>query len=344
MESYKKILTLFLIIIVIISLILAVFRLDLINLYDDNSKDSIDVSTNPLLWKIEGERPSYVYGSIHVGTEEILTLPDVVYNAINNVDVVYTEVKLDIETQMQYLSYYYLPSGQTLEEILPQDVENNLRSYLEGKNQSFEDYNSYKMWFIYSVLTQIENPDYFQIAGLDKYIWNMAVDKGKITNGIETYEEQLSILDDLTIEEQVRFLNDSLNEITSENGYSIEPLVDAYLDGDLEAIMELENQDYNESDPLHNKILTRTLTNRNYNMSQRISDLISNNPDTNYFFTVGAAHLYGGEGVLQLLENEGYTITKVHFTKCSSCGCDKDETRINNRCYISYDEQYSSLY
>ena len=339
MMNYKKIIVPIAVIIIVIGVVLIFFL-------PEESEDTLHATTDPFLWKIEGENPSYLYGSIHVGTEEVLTLPDVVYNAINNADAVYTEVKMDFSTQMLSLSYYLLPHDQTLEDLLPDDVENSLKSYLDEKNYAFLGYNSYKIWVVVISLLQIEYKEYYQISSLDKYVWNIAEDKGKTTNGLETYEEQLSIFDNLTIDEQIQFLNDSLyylNQDIAAGMNSLELTINAYLEGDIGTLQDLEYKDYNKSDPLYDKLLTKILANRNHNMSERISDLITNNPDTKYFFTIGAAHFYGEDNIIQLLENEGYTITEVPFTKCSSCGCDNGEKKIKNRCYYPYDEEYSSL-
>jgi uncharacterized protein YbaP (TraB family) len=83
------------------------------------------------------------------------------------------------------------------------------------------------------------------------------------------------------------------------------------------------------------KFIDNLLTNRNYNITQRISQLITNNPDTQYFFTIGAGHYYGEDGLITLLENEGFTITRVEFSVCESC--DSGEVRIEERCYVPYE-------
>lgn len=69
-------------------------------------------------------------------------------------------------------------------------------------------------------------------------------------------------------------------------------------------------------------------------MTQRISELITNNPDKQYFFTIGAGHFYGDDGLLSLLEEEGFTFTRVEFEKCEEC--DSGEVRIAERCYVPY--------
>jgi len=331
--------TIILTLIIAVALILVAFGFYLFNA--DSKQSELEVTSNPLLWRIEGDNPSYLYGSIHVGTEEILTLPDVVMNAIDEVDVVYTEVKFDEEMQTQTLYLSLLPTGQTLEGILPQDVANSLNSYLSAKDLSLAAFNSFKIWVVVTSLLRIEYPEYFLKPVLDQYVWNMAINKEKDTNGLETVEEQIGIFDSLTLEEQIQLLNDSLTDLNGDLLDGEDPMdimINAYLEGDLETFQEIEYQDYNVSDPLYEKLLRKILTDRNYNMTQRISYLITNNPDTQYFFTIGSAHYYGEDGLITLLENKGYNVTRVHFNECSSCGCEKDEIKIKDRCYIPYEK------
>ena len=134
-----------------------------------------------------------------------------------------------------------------------------------------------------------------------------------------------------------------LTENVNEGKYKIETLIDSYIDGNLETFLEIEYQDYKESDPLYEKLLRQILTNRNYNMTDRICCLLENKSDTQYFFTIGAAHYYGEDGIITLLENKGYNVTRVSFNECSSCNCDKDKTKIHDRCYIPYNKEYNVL-
>jgi uncharacterized protein YbaP (TraB family) len=111
-------------------------------------------------------------------------------------------------------------------------------------------------------------------------------------------------------------------------------MIDAYVEGNLEVLQDFMLSDINESNPLDIKIKNLILTDRNYNMTQRISQLISDNPNTQYFFTIGAGHFYGEDGLIALLENEGFSISRVEFNESSSC--DAGEVMINQRCYEPY--------
>jgi len=270
-------------------------------------------------------------------------------DAINEVDFVYTEVKLDSDTL--YRAELYMQNEFFLEDILPEGLIDRLDSYLASKEgYSLELIHGYKIWAVALSLIQFEFPDYYkpisQYDRLDQYIWNIANEIGKETSSLETYEEQLGIFNNLSYDEQVQLLNDSLIDIVEspdEIRNQIDNLITYYLTGNLKGFQEIDYQSYDIVDPLYDKLITQILTERNYKMAHRISAYINNTPDKQFFFTIGASHYYGDEGLITLLEEKyNYTITRVSFNECSDCVCGEDETVINNRCYYPFNTLYSS--
>ena len=100
MKSKNAIISLAVVVVIVIAL-LAIFLIgwDLIFKSDDEGSSSgMDVTSNPFLWQIDGDNPSYLFGSMHFADNRLLTLPDIVIEAIDEVDIVYTEIKFDQET------------------------------------------------------------------------------------------------------------------------------------------------------------------------------------------------------------------------------------------------------
>lgn len=325
-------------VVIVIVVIFVSFTFFLIEWDSPNGSGVLEVTTNPFLWRIEGDNPSYLFGSMHLADERLLTLPDIVIEAIDDAEVVYAEVKLDQETTIKSGQLSRLPSGQTLDDLLPQDVASRLDSYLSTKGLASSAFANYKVWFVtnyIALLDELEN--LLKNPSLDQYIWNLAISKGKDTDGIETVEEQINIFDSLTLDEQIDMLNDTLDaleEYANSGESPIDDMKDAYIEGNLEVLQDLMFSDYEENNYLYVKFKSLILTDRNYNITQRITQLITDNPNTQYFFTIGAGHYYGEDGIITLLENEGFTITRVQFNECDSC--DPGETMINQRCYEPY--------
>ena len=325
---------------IVIIIIVIVVTLAFVSLRSKTSDNQIlNVTKDPLLWRIEGENPSYLFGSIHLPDERVLILPDVVGEAIDEVDVVYTEIKLDTETQILTDQLSKLPSGQTIDDLVPHDVASRLDSYLKSKGLSLSLLSQYKIWAVTSTIVLLDKlVDLLKNPSLDQYIWNTANSKGKYTDGIETVQEQIDIFDSFSVDEQIEMLEGTLDELeyyANIGGSITDHMLNAYIEGNLELIQDLFLSGIDENDPLDMKFIDNLLTNRNYNITQRISQLITDNPDTQYFFTIGAGHYYGEDGLITLLENEGFTITRVEFSVCESC--DSGEVRIEERCYIPYE-------
>jgi len=260
-------------------------------------------------------------------------------DAINEVDVVYTESKLDNDSKTESLYSHFRSIEELLENILPPDIANNLNSYLITKNSSITRFNFYSIWAVSMNINSIEYQEYFLNPVLDQYIWDIATEKGKETKGLETAYELSGIYNNLTLEEQIQYLNDTLTRITmnsNESKEKMEKLIDTYISGDLDTFFELTYENYDKNDQLYEKLFNQLITDRNYNFSQNITDIIKNNPDKQYFFTIGAAHFGSENGIINLLEQEGFTITKVGFDECNCETCDDGQEKINGRCYIPY--------
>jgi uncharacterized protein len=315
---------------------------------DDNVSTQLNVTTSPFLWKIEGDIPSYLYGTVHIREDEILTLPDIVFELILSSDKVYTETKMDYSTIVDSTMLSMLPKGQTVDNIIPENVIEKLNNFFTEKNLTQFEINylkSLKVWAVASAVVQYSDSDKEDVNQpvLDQYIWNIATTNSVEISGLETVEEQLNIFNNLTTEEQVKLLNDSLdyvNEIEENGDYYIDIYQREYLKGNINSILDLEYSDFDKNDPLDKKIEKKVLSDRNNNLTTRIINNITKNPDKQFFFAIGAAHFVGNKSIISLLEDRGYTVTRVTFDECDIC--DNNETKIEDRCYVPYSKEYEN--
>lgn len=339
MQKQKKIVTMLTLIILILIIFAGIFVI--VNSTDDKDEikedDEISYVTEPFLWKIEGDNPSYLYGSIHLPYDNILTLPDVVFEKINECDKIYTEVKIDDPDINELYKYYTINTGETLQDLLPDDIENRLKNILSSRGLNIDGYSLFQVWVVANELQRIDikNPDLNPL--LDQYIWSLAKGLGKEVDGIEKPIESIEVFINLNLSEQISLLEDTINAIEEYDAIGktlTEDIEISYLDGDLEVLNDFLYQDFDENNPIDVKINEDLIINRNINMSNRIADNITLNPEKQFFFTIGAGHYYGDDGILTLLENKGFTITSVDFKTSESC--DPGEVSIKNRCYYLY--------
>lgn len=270
----------------------------------------------PFLWKIDGPTPSYLFGTIHLPDPKVTKLKPPVQKAFDNADAVYTEIPMGFMDLIRVSSMATLPPGKTLSEILDKKTQDRVNKILREYDLSLSFFNNYKVWYMAAQLGQLDllkdmmkNP-----VVLDMKIYSDAAAAGKEVGGLETAESQIAVFDELSQQEQIDYLKDSLDLLEEAMAQNKEPgneLLEAYLSGDTAHLVELFTEYMDFSDPFSVKLYHRLLTYRDQGMSDKIESMIENNPDKSYFFAVGAAHLPRKDGIVGLLREKGYTVTRV---------------------------------
>src|SRR5215470_3708769 len=224
---------------------------------------AIQPTQKPLLWRIEGPVPSYLYGTIHIPDQRVLALPEVVTKAMNASDAVYTEVVLDQDTLTAAAGAGQLPDSQDLRTIVGDEVFARLvKIVVHAFGSNVPPGIDVMMASVLSrqtpiaAMSQLVLLDYLPdlLAGrlpLDLMLHNEAVKAGKETGGIETVEEQTDVLfNSLPIETQAKMLVAAIDEVEHQKPGEnpVRHLVDLYLAGDLEPLAaELNKQDTEEA-------------------------------------------------------------------------------------------------
>jgi uncharacterized protein YbaP (TraB family) len=125
---------------------------------------------------------------------------------------------------------------------------------------------------------------------------------GNTIGGIETFEEQLAVVDLISLQEQADMLVEQIDHIDEEK-ILMEEMLQIYLSESLYALDSLVNED-----TLSQEFNEAILDKRNYVMLSRMETQMQ---AQSTFFAVGAAHLAGNEGLVMLLRKKGYTVRPV---------------------------------
>jgi len=293
----------------------------------------------PFLWRIEGETPSYLYGTVHVPDPRVTNVPKVVGEAIDTSDAFFAELAMDqlagAEGKMR------LPGGKTLKDVLPDEHYQRFEAYLETvsasafasileqvppqqreamqgmfKRQLLQALGSLKPWAAGSQLTMLHYMPELQMGAqpLDAALYGRAKSKGKEVGGLETFDEQLAVFDSLDDEEQVAYFGqtlDSLEKAAEEGKRPTDELVEIYLTGDAEALEQKAMEEFKADDPGAQKFLKLLLTDRNVRMADRIAEKIEADRGKGHFFAIGALHHPGKGGIIELLEAKGFELTRL---------------------------------
>jgi uncharacterized protein YbaP (TraB family) len=272
---------------------------------------------HPLLWRIEGNPPSWLYGTIHLPDERVLELPPVVRDAIESSDGLFTEIPMDLSTQLRAAASAMLPGLTTLEDELPEELYDRLDSFLESKGFEPLVFKKFKVWAVAMQLELLDHIDRLASGPpLDQFLYDLARSLGKEVGGLETVQEQLDVFETLPPEGQIELLRRTLDRLERYDDEGIDPterLLEAYLGGDMRRIAALVAEGMEEDeDGLGQEMQERLLTRRNARMADRIAERLRARPGKAYFFAAGAAHfLEDEEGIPSLLRARGFEIRRI---------------------------------
>ncbi len=270
--------------------------------------------SNTLLWKISGNglgQPSYLFGTIHMLCEEDAVLSSNLKKVIRNADEVYFEVDLDNMMEMLMVMTKMKMNGDTsLQDLLsPSDYE-KVKTYFsnnaKGLTLPFSMLDKMKPFFAASTLQQGHLPCE-GMAVMEQVIMSEAKQYKKNIKGLETMSYQAGILDSIPYKLQAEQLVRYIDEEEKENNDAAEEtlqMLKAYNEQDLKKLEAM----INKSDIGISSFTELLLYKRNRNWVKKLKDLL---PAKSLLIAVGAGHLPGEEGVIELLRKEGYTVEPV---------------------------------
>jgi len=272
-------------------------------------------TAHPLLWRIAGPTPSYLYGTIHVPDERVLALPAVVVQALDTSRVFCSEVRMDADSQARAAAGALLPAGQTLDEVLPPALYGRAERYLAARDLDIAVFARMKVWSLASVLSLLDQLEPMaRRPGLDALLQQRAAAAGKRLDALEKVGDQLALLDSLGREGELAMLRQSLDHLESvppgQPG-PVEQMIRVYLEGDTDVLMAVAFEYADFDDPLTAEFMDALIDRRNLGMAAGIERRIAANAGTGYFFAVGALHLPGPEGILALLAKRGLDVERV---------------------------------
>ncbi len=276
------------------------------------SSQGQSIFPHTLLWRITGnglQKPSYLYGTMHLNDKRLFRFDDSVYRAIEKTEGLAIEVNPD-EMAAYFVNQLFdqLENGKKLQEILDQRYFDRNRDALAKKfNKPAEEISASdvikeKNRWMSEYMQKGEMPTF-----MDAYLYNIARRQGKWVGGIEDLSDQTGLMTDLIDQSDINYLlaTDTSTRKSNSNG-TIEKMISLYSNQDLEGIesVSTEHSTTEEKDMV--------LIRRNGKMARRIDSLISLRT---MFLAIGAAHLPGDSGVISLLRRKGFTLEPVFSNK-----------------------------
>ncbi len=258
---------------------------------------------NGLLWKIEAPsgKVSYLLGTIHTDDQRVAELQPKVIEALNQTDTFMMETLPPRDP-----SIFMLKQG-AIAEMLTEKEFDQVRELAEFHAMHIEAAMRMKPWLL-AVIFDLPKPK--SMYSMDELLLAKAEEKLKTIKGLEKTSEHFSVLDSISLDDQIVMLRAVLKRSQKEKERDFEKLLKAYQSENLKKISDLDETITGGMLPkeLWARMKTKLIDERNVGMA---NGLIANASENSVFAAVGASHLGGEGGILNRLIDAGYKISPV---------------------------------
>jgi uncharacterized protein YbaP (TraB family) len=276
------------------------------------SQDIFSQDQKTFLWRIQSKTSTvYVLGSIHIFKKENYPLHPKIENAFDQSDVLAVEANVaeagntDVQKMMETALY---PGNETLEKHLSRDTYEFVKKELEGIGIPLQLVQRQRPWFLALTLTSLEilKLGYEPNSGIDMYFLSKAKGKKRILE-LENLDYQFKLLSQFSDNDQELFLLYTLKDLNI-LGQEVNRLIQAWTSGDTKRLESIMTKSITEDGRL-SSVYEKLVYERNKTMASRIEDLLKEKETC--FVVVGAGHLVGSKGIVEILKEKGYPIEQL---------------------------------
>jgi uncharacterized protein len=268
-----------------------------------------------LLWEISGKglkKPSFLYGTIHIIPKADYFMSEATKKAFDASQKVTFEINMkemnNPMAMMSMMSKVMMPNGKRLKDLINEDDYKLVKRRFDSLGMPIQMLERIKPMFL-SVMVgnDGEKMSLDGDGGMGKStsyemeFMKMGETQNKEFSGLETVEFQMGIFDSIPYQAQAEMLVKTIKGGSSGNS-DMKKMVDMYKAQDIDAMSQmLQSSEESELASYENMLII----NRNRNwipiMAKTMAEKVT-------FFAVGAGHLGGKEGVVNLLRREGYRL------------------------------------
>lgn len=264
---------------------------------------------NSLLWEISGsglEKPSYLFGTIHIKCPETLKLSAGAKEALEATDCLVLELDMDDPNFAAQMQQYSVNEGlKNLSSELAEEDLAVLNAYF--KKHYGADMSQLGIMRPFALLSMmfVKALDCPQPSSYEAVLMQEAMQSEEEVLGLETIADQIAVFEGVSTEEQLGWLVEyAKDEEALREG--IEKMMAAYDKQDMEELIRISNEF-----PEYEDLMEALLYQRNENWIAPITEYVKEQPT---FIAVGAAHLGSDRGVVALLREAGFTLKPVDNT------------------------------
>ena len=268
-------------------------------------KDKVPVTENALLWSVSGKglaTPSYLYGTIHMICKEDFLFSNTLKEKVTASKTIYLELDMDDPSMMMKMATLTIMKDKTLKDLMSPADYNLVSSYVKDSlGMPMMLFNRMKpitlMSLIYTKVLPCSKTESYE----GKFV-ELAKAQKKEVKGLETIEDQMGVFDKIPDSVEAQMILEMIKTMPEQRTQMAE-MVDSYKKENIQQL----SQQMSES-PEWKGFEDILLANRNRNW---ISIMESAMKQGTQIFAVGAGHLPGKDGVINLLRQAGYMVTPV---------------------------------
>ena len=262
------------------------------------------------MWSVEGPKAKvFLLGSMHMFKAASYPLDARIEKAYQSCPRVVFEADLEgagtdeIRDMMLKLGTYH--DGRTLPKEVSEKTYTLFKNRVEANNLKVEQFDAYRPWFAaLSIATvELKRLGFTAQNGLDAHFSKQAARDKKKVIYLETARQQLNLLANAFPGKEEDLLKQALEEIAVLEKASTE-MVQAWKTGDAARMEAFTQKSMKEFPEVEKKLFTE----RNRAWTTRISKLLAQDGDV--FVVVGAGHLVGKGGLLEMLKAKGYKVVQ----------------------------------
>ena len=286
-----------------------------------------DDGIHPMLFHVTGPdgAEGYLFGTIHVADERVNTVLSKLLPYLDACDALAVEFDVvafenDYAAQMASVQQFLLQDGTTVDQHMPKELYERASALLDEAGLMPNMTKIYKLSMWAQMVEQaalMTRTDYSMEIGMDRTLIQHCYEKNIEVRDVESAEFQYGLLAGFSDELNLLLIENTLDSL-EDYGQAIDELYETWLAGSYEGLMEVleeEDEGSEEMTEAQQALLEdyndKMLTQRNLGMRDKALQWLK--AGDKVFFAVGAAHLMGEDGLVELLRAAGYSVEQVEY-------------------------------
>ncbi|MBN4054372.1 TraB/GumN family protein [Nitrospira defluvii] len=295
----------------------AVFIFCLLLISCSSLQKKVRAQERGLFWEVRSEKSQvYLLGSIHVAKQGLYPLPALIEDKFHKATQLVVEVDIALaqsgpeakKTQAFIVQAGTYPKNTSLKENLSFKTYHRTKEKLKTLGLDIKRFDRFKPWLLVFTMTgmELERIGFKQEFGIDLHFLKKARGKKEVIE-LEGLQEQIEYLDSFSGEEQEHLLLYALADLEFFET-QVDAMFSAWLRGDAQSFDRLITENLSDRPEL-SSIFEKLINERNRKMVSKIDRYLKKKG--NYFIVVGAGHLVGKKGIVNLLREMGYQVIQL---------------------------------